>query len=326
MKILITGATGFLGSHLVPRLIKEGHDVRILKEKNDPGDLLKGLNIEVVLGDIRDGKAVKAAVKGSEVVFHLVGIVSYWSKLNDLQYEVNVRGTKNVVEACLEYKIKRLIHVSSDVTVGVEGENKLANEETPYNLFPLRVNYCDTKFLGEMEVYKGIAKGLDAVILCPASMYGERDRRKIKTDMTFNFKFPMNLFYMKGGIAVVDVEDVVEGLIKAWERGKRGERYLLIGENLTFYEMRKIISEVLGKKPPIFCFPSWLLTLLSYLFVGISKITKKRPKLTPEMARFNKIEFYFSNEKAERELGLKFRPFKDSIKRAIKWYKGHGFL
>lgn len=326
MKILVTGATGFLGSHLVPRLIKEGYDVRILKEKSDPGDLLKGLNVEVVLGDIRDGKAVKAAVKGCEVVFHLVGIISYWEKLNELQYQVNVIGTRNVVEACLEYKVKRLIHVSSDVTVGVEGKGKLANEETPYNLFSLKVNYCDTKFLGEVEVLKGVAKGLNAVILCPASMYGEGDRRKIKTDMTFNFKFPMNLFYMKGGIAVVDVKDVVEGLIKAWKKGKKGERYLLIGENLTFYEMRKIIAGALGKKPPIFCFPSCFLALLSYLFVGISKITKKRPKLTPEMARFNKIEFYFSNEKVKKELGLKFRFFKDSIKRAVKWYKEHGFL
>jgi len=325
MKILITGATGFLGHHLVKRLMKEGYKVKILKEGSAQIDLLKGIEVESVIGDIRDLEAVKKAVKDCEIVFHLAGIIAYWSRLNRLQYEINVEGTKNVVRACLENKIKRLIHVSSDVTIGVE-EGKLANEEMLYNLFPLKINYCDTKFLGEVEVYKGIAKGLDAVVVCPASMYGEGDIRKIKTDMTFDFKFPMNFFYPRGGIAVVDVEDVVEGLIRAWKMGRKGERYLLIGENITFYEMRKIIAKELGRKPPSISIPSWLFTLLAYVFLGISKITKNRPKLTPEMARFNKIKFYFSNEKAEKELGLKFKSFKESIKRAIRWYKDNGYL
>ena len=325
MKILVTGATGFLGHHLVRRLLKEGCKVRILKEKAAQVDLLRGVEVETIIGDITDLESVKRAVKDCEVVFHLAGIISYWNKLNQRQYAINVKGTQNVVKACIEYKIRRLIHVSSDVTIGV-GEGRLANEETLYNLFPLKINYCDTKFLGEVEVYKGIAKNLDAVILCPASMYGQGDIRKIKTDMTFDFKFPMNLFYPKGGIAVVDVRDVVEGLMRAWKIGKKGERYLLVGENITFHEMRKTIAKEMGRKPPFIPIPGWLFTLLAYLFLGISKITKKRPKLTPEMARFNKINFYFSNEKAKKELGLRFRPFRESIKEAIKWYKDNGYL
>jgi len=326
MKILVTGATGFLGHHLVKNLVKDGYEVRIFKEESASMNLLKGVKTEIVTGDIRDLTAVKKAVKSCDVVFHLVGIIAYWDRLNKLQYDINVKGVQNVVKACLEYKVQKLIHVSSDVTVGVEKEGKLADEKSLYNLFPLRINYCDTKFLGEVEVYKGIAKGLDAVIICPASMYGEGDIRKIKTDMTFDFKFPMNLLYPGGGIAVADVEDVVKGLIKAWKIGKRGERYLLVGENISFYEMRKIIAKELGKKPPFVHVPAWIFTFLSYIFLGIAKITNKRPRLTPEMARFNKIKFYFSNEKAKRELGVTFRPFRESIKRSIKWYKENGYI
>lgn len=326
MKILVTGATGFLGRHLVRRLIKEGYKVRILKEKSDSLNSLKGVKTEVFIGDIRNFSEVKKAVNGCEVVFHLVGIIAYWNRLNQLQYDINVVGVRNLVKACLEYKVQRLIHVSSNVTIGTREDGELADEKNLYNLWNLDINYCNTKFLGEAEVYKGISRGLDAVIICPASMYGEGDIRKFKTDMTFNFNFPINLLYPGGGIAVVDVEDVAQGLIKAWQKGRKGEKYLLIGENLSFYDIRKTIAEELGKRPPFIRIPNWGFTLLAYIFLWISRITNKRPKLTPEMARFNKIKFYFSNKKAKRELGLTFRPFKESIKKAIRWYKDNKYL
>ena len=330
MKILVTGATGFLGAHLLKKLVEKGHQIRILKEESAPLDLIKDLvennNIEIIAGDIRKLETVRKAVKGCENVFHLVGIISYWSKFDSLQYDVNVKGTKNIVKACLENNTKRLVYVSSTTAVGTENKGKLATEETLYNLFPLRISYCDTKFLAEQEVYKGIAKGLDAVILCPGSMYGEGDARKIKTDFTFSFKFPISLIYINGGIAVVDVEDVAEGMVRALERGKKGERYLLVSENLSFYDIRKIIATALGKKTPFICLPNWFLLPLSYLFLCISKITGKKPKLTPEIARMNRVHLYFSNQKAKRELGMRFKPFKESIQKAVEWYKNHGYL
>lgn len=308
VKILVTGASGFLGRHLVKRLLKDRCNVRIFKD------------------DIRNSEAVKKAVKGCDVVFHLAGLISYWSKFNNLQYEVNVRGTKNMVQACLENNVERLIYVSSVAANGIEKNGKLADEETLYNLFPLGVSYCDTKFLAENEVYKGIAKGLDAVIISPASMYGQGDKRKIKSDLTFSFKFPFNLFYIKGGLAVVDVEDVVEGLIQAQKIGKKGEKYLLVSQNLSFYEIRKTVAEVLKKKPPFICIPNRVLLFFSYISLAVSKITNKKPKLLPEIVRLNKLELFFSNKKARQKLGIKFRPFKESIKKAVVWYKTHGYL
>ncbi len=324
MKILVTGATGFLGHHLVKRLINDGHNVRILKEKEASLDLLKGLKIEIFEGDIKDFESVKKVVSGCEIVFHLAGLISYWSRQNNLQFEINVIGTRNVVKACLEEKVKRLIYTSSTAAVGFE-PGKLANEETKFNLGNLGISYCDTKYLAEKEIEKGIKEGLDAVIVCPGSMYGPGDIRRIKEDPVFPKGFS-SLFYINGGLGVVDVEDVVEGEISAWKKGKRGERYILVSENISFYDIRKTIAEILGKNPPKVSLPHWLLLSISYILYWISYLTSKRPKFTPENARLDGISLYFSNEKAKKELGINFRPFKESAKRMIDWYKENKYL
>lgn len=324
MKILVTGATGFLGHHLVKKLINEGHDIRILKEKDASMELLKGLKTEVFEGDIRDSEAVKKAVSGCEIVFHLAGIISYWGKQDPLQFEINVNGTKNVVKACLEEKVQRLIHTSSTVAVSFNPEG-LATEKTEFNLGSLGIAYCDTKYLAEKEVQKGVKEGLDAVIVCPGSMYGSGDIRRIKEDPVFPEGIS-SMFYVEGGLGVVDVEDVVEGEILAWKKGKRGERYILVAENLSFYEIRKIISEILGKQPPKIKLPSLIFLAFGYILNWSSYLTGERPKFTPENARLNNIHLYFSNEKAKKELGLEFRPFKESVKKMVEWYREKGYL
>ncbi len=324
MKILVTGATGFLGHHLVKRLINDGYNVRILKEKDASLELLKGLNIEVLEGDVRDFESVKKAVSGCEVVFHLAGLISYWGKQDSLQFEINVNGTENIVKACLEEKVKRLIYTSSTAAVGFDPHG-LANEKTEFNLGNLGIAYCDTKYLAEKEVQKGVKEGLDAVIVCPGSMYGSGDIRRMKEDPVFPKGF-FSMFYVEGGLGVVDVEDVVEGEILAWEKGKRGERYILVGENLSFYEIRKTIAEIMGEKPPTILLPSPIFLALSYILNWIFYLTEEKPKFTPENARLNNIRLYFSNEKAKKELGLEFRPFKESVKKMIDWYKEKGYL
>jgi dihydroflavonol-4-reductase len=324
MKILVTGATGFLGHHLVKRLATEGYDVRVMKEKDASIELLKDLKIEVFEGDIRDFDAVKKAVSGCQVVFHLAGLISYWGKQDNLQFEINVKGTENVVKTCLEERVKRLIYTSSTAAIGFEA-GKLADEETKFNLGNLEIAYCDTKYLAEKEVQKGVKEGLDAVIVCPGSMYGPGDIRRIKEDPVFP-KGIFSLFYVDGGLGVVDVEDVVEGEILAWKKGRKGERYILAGENLSFFEIRKTVAEILGKNPPKIKIPALLFSVLSHVLNWVSYLTEKRPKFTPENARLNKIYLYFSNEKAKKELGMKFRPFKESAERMIRWYKENNYF
>ena len=156
-------------------------------------------------------------------------------------------------------------------------------------------------------------------------MYGAGDIRRIKTDPIIP-KGISSSFYIKGGIGVVDVEDVADGLILAWKKGKSGERYILVSDNLTFFEIRKTIAEVLEKEPPKICLPYSLFLAIAYISAWLAFLTGKSPKITPARARFNKIYLYFSSEKAKRELGIRFRQFKESIKRAIDWYKENGYL
>lgn len=326
MKLLITGGTGFLGHHLIKKLFEQGYnDIRVLKTKDDDASFLKEFNIQYFNGDIRNIDDVNNAIKGCDIVFHLVGMISYWDKMNKIQYDINVLGTRNVVNACLENRIERLIYVSSNASVGnvVDG---LANEETEYNLAKLKVNYCDTKHLAELEIANGVKKGLNAVIICPASMYGDGDIRRIHSDLMFKFNFPFNRIIIPGGLAVVDVNDVAESLIKAWQIGKSGERYLIVGENLTFKRIREIIASELKKPAPDIILPVWFLKILANIFVFISNITGKKPKLTPTMINFFTLNFWFDNSKSIKELKIKYTPFRESISKAVKWYKEHGYL
>jgi len=326
MKLLITGGTGFLGHHLIKKLVALGFtDIRVLKTKDDKAELLSGFNIEYTDGDIRDYEQVKIAVQGCQVVFHLVGMISYWDKMNKLQYEINVLGTKNIVKACLDNNISKLVYVSSNAAVG-NLSGKLADENIEYNLGKLKVNYCDTKHLGEMEVLNGVKQGLNAVIICPASMYGDGDIRRIHSDLIFKFDGIFGRINIPGGLAVVDVDNVADAMIKAWQKGKIGERYLIVGENLTFKQIRATIAKALGRKTPDINLSIWFLKILSYIFITISAITGKKPKLTPAMVNFFTLDFWFDNSKSIRELDMQYTPFDQSIAKAVKWYKENGYL
>ena len=328
MKLLITGATGFLGHHLIEKLKRTNPEdtIRIFKTKEDDMKLLPNFRGEIVEGDIRNADEVDEAVASCDVVFHLVGMVSYWDKLNDLQTQINVGGTKNVVDACLKHKVQRLVYVSSNVAIGYPPKGQISDEGTPYNFGPLRINYCETKYRAEIEIHKGIEKGLNAVIICPASMYGTGDIRRIHSDLMFKFSWPFNLIYLDGGLAVVDVEDVANGMILAWQKGKTGQRYLMVSENLTQQEIRNVVAKALGKEEPKIKIPNWFLAVLANIFVFISLFNKKKPKLTPAMAKFFQLYLNYSNEKARRELGMQFIPFKKSIEKQVAWYRANGYL
>jgi dihydroflavonol-4-reductase len=158
--MLVTGATGFVGSHVVRKLLKAGHQVRILRRGQSRTKLIDGLEVETAIGDVTDRESVLAAVQGCDVVFHVAGFVSFWRGNNEIQRRINVDGTRNVVEACLTHKIKRLVHTSSIAAIGFAPEGRLGNEALEYNWWPYRINYCDTKHLAEEEVRQGIAERL----------------------------------------------------------------------------------------------------------------------------------------------------------------------
>lgn len=327
MKILVTGATGFVGSHIVRKLLNLGHRVRILRRKTSSTKMLKGLATETAIGDVTDRNSVFEAVQGCEGVFHVAGNVSFWTPNNEIQKKINIDGTRHVVEACLASKVKRLVHTSSIAALGFAPEGRLGDEALKYNWWPYRLNYCDTKFLGEEEVRQGIKKGLDAVIVNPSVIFGPGDLNLNGGALVFQMarrKVPGYL--RKGGCCVCDVEDVAEGHLQAFIKGRTGERYILGGDNYRWKDLMTLIAQVVGVPPPRIPLPASIQWATGYAMNWISRVTKKEPVMTPELVRISNIECYFSSEKAVRELGYTITPFRETIKKTYEWYRENGYL
>jgi dihydroflavonol-4-reductase len=326
MKFLVTGATGFLGSHIVRRLIESGHQVRILRRSSSSIKLLEGLTIESATGDVTDRESVLSAVEGCDAVFHAAGHVSFWRGHHEIQKRINVDGTRHIVEACLKHKVRRLVHTSSIAAIGYAPDGKVGDETVPYNWWPHRINYNNTKFLAEEEVRRGIEKGLDAVIVNPAIVFGPGDLNLNAGAMVFQAARGNIRGYPRGGGCVCSVEDVAEGHLAAFEKGRTGEKYILGGDNYTWKDLFKIICEVVGQPPPARRIPDAALKAFAYASDLASRISHKEPTLSPESARITLMTVFYSSAKAVRELGYPISPFRDTIRRTYEWYLANGYI
>ena len=321
MKTFVTGATGFLGKNLIKHLIENGDEVTALVRKHS-----EELPEEVVQiqGDVTDSDSL--TFSGQEVVYHLAGVVGYSKAQRQLMEEVNIQGTKNVVENVRKYNVDRLIHMSSVVTVGASFKPEALNEENAYNLAHLDLGYFETKRQAEEVVTDEVAKGkINAVILNPSTIYGEGDMlkgsRKVQLKVA-NGKFP---FYPPGGVNVVDVDNVVQSTIDAVELGRNGERYILAGENLYIKELFNIIADVAGVSPPLLKLPTQLLRTIGKAGDFLEKYDKKGP-INSENAWAATLYHWFDSTKAQKELGLRVTPAANSIRKSITWAKQHGLI
>jgi dihydroflavonol-4-reductase len=260
MKALVTGANGFLGAWLTRRLLEEGCQVSALVRKNSDLSELSHCKPVYVYGDVTDRASLLTAFRDQDVIFHTAGVIAYRESERPLMDRVNVQGTQNVVDVCVELAIPRLLHISSVVAVGASITPAPLNEKSAYNISHLNMGYFETKRLAEKIVLTAAwNKKLHAVCVNPSTIYGFGDAKKgsRKTQVKVaNGKFP---FYTSGGVNVVAVEDVVDGAIKALEKGKSGERYILSSENLTIKDLFQTIADCAGVKAPQFLMPNWLL-------------------------------------------------------------------
>ncbi|MBI4196635.1 MAG: SDR family oxidoreductase [Deltaproteobacteria bacterium] len=326
MRVLVTGASGFVGSHVVRKLLEKRHSVRILRRKNSPTKLLEGLPLESVLGDVTDLDSILTAIRGCEAVFHIAGHISYWKGERALQNRINIEGTQNIVRACLKERVTRLVHTSSIAAIGFGEEGQVVDEALSYNWGPYRINYNDSKFLAEEEVRSGIARGLDAVIVNPAVVFGAGDIHLHAGAMVCQIARGKMPFYFDGGCCTCDVEDVADGHVEALEKGRKGERYILGGENFRWKELFRLIAETVQGSPPKWKIPLPLMKTLALLEEGSSKLMKKRPRYTPEAVRVASLPCYYSSKKAIRELGYQVTPFKKTVQKTYDWYKANGYL
>lgn len=326
-KVLVTGANGFIGAWITKDLIEQGHEVFCLVRAKSDLSEIDGLAYQKMLGDVTDAESVIEASKGMDSVFHLAGVVAYKAADRPLMDRVNINGTQNVIQACLTNKVRRLVHYSSVCAIGAgRNPDQILNENSPYNIADLNLGYFETKRIGEELVRKAIKDhGLDAVMVNPSTVYGFGDAKKGSRKNQVKVAQGKLKVYPPGGVSVVAIEDVVQGTMAAWQKGRTGERYILSGENLSIKQVLGMIAEAAGQPPPSMMIPSWALHALGTLGDFARQFGVESP-LSKETAWTTTLYHWFDHTKATKELGFNPRPAKVAIQNSVDWMKRHGLL
>jgi dihydroflavonol-4-reductase len=327
MKVLVTGANGFLGSWLTRSLVNKGHEVYALVRAGSDLSELKGVNCHYLYGDITELDSLYKSFTDIDTVFHTAGLIAYKKQDRAKMEKVNVYGTENVIDACLTKKVRKLVYISSVVAVGAGyTPEQILNEDSAYNVKELDLGYFETKRAAEklvIEAYK--KKNLDCVILNPSTIYGEGDAKKGSRKTQVKVAQGRFKFYTSGGVSIVSVEDAVNAILVAWEKGRSGERYILSGENITIKQLFEIIAEEAGAKPPTKKIPNFVLFALGRLGDWMESLGFKGP-LSTENAWTATLYHWFDNSKAKKELGFQPRPAREALRSSVSWMKKNGLL
>jgi dihydroflavonol-4-reductase len=323
--ILVTGGTGFLGSYLLQHLVEKGMAVRAIRRSHKaipwiaPAIIEK---VEWVDGDILDVVALQEAMEGVDTVIHSAAIVSFVKKDRKEMYQVNVDGTANVVNMALEKGIKRLVHISSVAALGRTAGGGHVTEEKKWETSKVNTHYAISKYKAELQVWRGIAEGLDAVILNPSTILGYGDWHSSSCAI-FRNVYEEFKWYSPGINGFVDVDDVARATIALMESGINEQRYIVNGATWSFKQLQDTIADNFGKKrpskatTPFLMAVAWRLEKIKSLFSG------KRPLLTKESARVAQSKTWFENDKIRRDLpGFSFTPLEETIKKACEKYAG----
>ena len=331
MKIFITGATGLLGGNLVRHLWSKGErGMKVLVRKDSKTMALEGLQVERVNGDLRDPDSLSRALAGIDQVYHCAASVSQWQPNRELNRQINVQGTINVLEAGLKAKVRRVVYVSTVDTLGLSSKENPADEDWPEHesMAKFKNPYADTKFEAEQEAGKFMQKGLDLVIIKPTYMIGEWDVKPSSGQMIVQVAKGRAPAYPGGGNNFVDVLDVCEGMALAMQKGKTGEAYILANDkgNLTYREFFTMVAQVVGVKPPKFQIPYPAALLGGYVFDLLGRVLRFEPDVNSITARMGYAPHYFTCKKAVRDLGIPQSPIEGAVKRAVAWFTKYGYL
>jgi dihydroflavonol-4-reductase len=329
MRVAVTGATGLVGANLVAALNQAGHTVRATRRASSDISTLEDMKVEWAEADLDDETALAAAFEGAELVFHCAAAVTIKRKIEPWIFDANVTGTRNVIEACRKAGVRRLLHCSSTVTVGVGRNGEPVNEESLWNLETVGLDdaYATTKRQAEELVLAAVAAGLDAVIVNPGYMFGPYDSHPSSGKLLLEVVRRAVPGYSAGRNSFVDVRDVASGMISAADRGACGERYILGGHNLFYGELFARVAQVAGTRPITLAMPRWLASIPA-LFGDLQEtFAGKEPLLNSNtIAWAYEPNFIVSSEKARRELGYAPRPIEDGISAALTWFRQAGMV
>src|SRR6267154_1223794 len=310
MLAFLTGATGFVGSHVARALVAQGADLRLLVRSGSDLRNIRELQAERVVGDVRDAASLKKAVAGCEVVFHVAADYRLWVRDPEQMYRSNVDGTKAILEAARENKVRRVVYTSSVATMGFQSNGHLANEDSPVSLANMIGPYKRSKFMAEEIAIHAGRSGMDVVVVNPTTPVGERDIKPTPTGrIVVDFlkkKFPA---YVDTGLNLVDATECARGHVRALEKGRRGERYILGGENLTLKQILDRLNAITGLKSPTLKLPyafAFAAGVVDEMVTG--RLLGREPRATIDAVRMGRKKMFVTSAKAELELGWRSVP------------------
>ena len=327
MKAFVTGATGFLGSHVARVLSQQGADLRLLVRPTSNLKNLEGLKAETATGDLRDAASLERAMSGCDTVFNVAADYRLWVRDPPEMYKSNVDGTRAILDAARKAGVKRIVHTSSVATMGFNSKGHPADEDSPVSLADMIGHYKRSKFMSEQIALEAGCNGMHVVTVNPTTPIGERDVKPTPTGrIVVDFlkrKFPA---YVETGLNLVDVRECALGHIAALEKGKPGERYILGGENLTLKQILDKLGGITGLPSPKIKLPYFFAFATGVVDEAITgRLMKKEPRATVDTVRMGRKKMFASSGKAERELGWKIVPVDSALQRAVEWFRSNGY-
>lgn len=327
MTTLVTGASGFLGSHVARLLVQRGERARLLLRPTSPTKLLEGLPVERVTGDLRDATSLEKALAGVNTVYHVAADYRLWARNPREIYESNVQGTRNLLQSAGRAGIEKFVYTSTVGTIAVPREGGLPDENTAASIEEMIGEYKRSKWLAEQEARQAATAGMPVVIVNPATPVGPGDAKPTPTGKIIvdflNGRMPA---YVDTGLNFVPVEDAAAGHLLAAERGRLGERYILGGENLTLKQALQILSQISGRPAPRMCVPHVLALAAGYADAALSRLVGRAPHIPLEGVRMARHSMFVNAEKARAELGFSAGPIAAAFERAVRWYEAAGYV
>ena len=327
MLAFVTGATGFLGSHVARVLAGQGADLRLMVRASSDLRNLQGLNAETAHGDLRDPASLERAMAGCDTAFHVAADYRLWVRNPDEMYRSNVEGTRAILAAARKHGVRSVVCTSSVATMGFTANGHPADEDSPVSLADMIGHYKRSKFMAEQLALEAGRSGMRVVVVNPTTPVGEQDVKPTPTGrIVVDFmkrKFPA---YVETGLNLVDATECARGHVAALEKGKSGERYILGGENLTLKQILDQLGSITGlpsptvKLPYIFAFATGV---VDEAITG--RLLNREPRATIDTVRMGRKKMFASSAKAERELGWKIVPVEGALRRAVEWFRANGY-